>query len=314
MSDRKPNSATRNLSNGDSSRSAEPVYIEFGLLALLALLWGSSYLLIKIAVAEIPPLTLIAVRVVIASVVLCAVVHFQRERFPRDAATWRQLFVQAFLSSIGAWTVLAWGQQFIDSSMASVLNSTSPIFVVLITVIWTRHEVVNLRRLSGVTLGIVGVVLIVGIDVLRGLGDQVAGQLAALTGALMYAAAAIYGKRFSSLPVSVTSAATMIWSVVVLVPASLLVDRPWTLVPSAGAIVAALSLGLFCTALALLIYFRLLKTLGSVGTTSQSYLRAGVGVALGVLLLGEKITAVIFAGLVCAILGVLLINFPQRKR
>ena len=113
--------------------------IEFSLLGVLALLWGSSYLLIKLALASIPPFTLIAVRVTIAAVLLLTVVRVRSEHLPRNAATWRGFVVQAFLNSIGAWTVLAWGQQYVDSGLAGVLNSTSPLFVFLLTLLWTRQ-------------------------------------------------------------------------------------------------------------------------------------------------------------------------------
>jgi drug/metabolite transporter (DMT)-like permease len=286
----------------------------YALLALLALLWGSSYLLIKVAVADIPPITLIAIRVAIAALFLVAVMAVRGESLPRDAGTWRLLLLQAFFNSIGAWTILAWGQQYVDSGLASVLNSTSPIFVFFITLLITRHEAVGTLKLAGAIVGAAGVVMIVGVDVLNGLGQQVAGQLAALSGAFLYACAAINGKRFSALPATVTAAGTMIWATVWLVPLSLALDRPWTLAPSAKAIGAALILSVLCTGVALLIYFRLVKTLGSMGVASQSYLRAGVGVFLGVALLGERITPVMGLGLVAAVLGVALINMPARPR
>ncbi len=291
-----------------------PASVEYLLLALLALLWGSSYLFIKIAVAEIPPLTLIALRVTIAGAFLVAVMGWRQERLPRDAKTWRMLLVQSFLNGIGAWTVLAWGQQYVDSGLASVLNSTSPIFVFLFTFLITRHETTSGLKLFGALLGLLGVVLIVGVDVLAGLGQQVAGQLAAVAGAMLYACASIYGKRFTHLSATAIATATMIWAVIVLVPASLIVDKPWTLSPSGSALMAVFVLAIFCTGLALLIYFRLLKTLGSLGVASQAYLRAGIGVLLGIVFLGEQITSVMAMGLLAAIIGVAAINMPARAR
>ncbi len=286
--------------------------IEIGFLALLALLWGSSYLFIKVAVTEIPPITLIASRVFVAAVFLSIVLALKRERLPRDPKTWRMLFVQAIFNSIGAWTILAWGQQFVDSGLASVLNSTSPIFVFFITLLITRHETVNAMKLFGATLGLLGVLFIVGVDVLNGLGQQITGQLCAIAGAILYACAAIYGKRFGHLSATVTSAGTMIWASVCLVPLSLLIDKPWTLEPSLKALSAALILAIFCTGIALLIYFRLVKTLGSMGVASQAYLRAGIGVLLGILFLGEEISLIVGIGLLAAIVGVAAINMPKR--
>ena len=287
---------------------------ELSLLALLALLWGSSYLFIKVAVAEIPPVTLIALRVLGAAIFLMLMMGARSERLPRDARTWRMLLVQSVLNSIGAWTVLAWGQQYVDSGLASVLNSTSPIFVFLITALVTRHEAVNGRKLAGAVLGLMGVALIVGVDVLRGLGDQVAGQVACLVGAALCAGAAIYGKRFGHISAVATATGTMIWASVVLVPLALLLDRPWTMAPSLMTLAATAVLSIICTGVALLIYFRLVRTLGSMGVASQSYLRAGIGVLLGLVFLRETFTLPVAAGLGAAIAGVALINWPAKKR
>lgn len=294
--------------------SAGNLRTELPLLALLALLWGSSYLFTKVAVAEIPPVTLIALRVLGAAVFLMIVMAARSEKLPRDGRTWRMLLLQAIFNSIGAWTVLAWGQQFVESGLASVLNSTSPIFVFVITALVTRHEAISGRKLAGAALGVLGVVMIVGVDALRGLGDQVAGQIACLVGAALYAGAAIYGKGFGHITAVATATGTMIWASVVLVPLALVLDRPWTLAPSATAVIATAVLSIACTGVALLIYFRLVRTLGSMGVASQSYLRAGIGVLLGIAFLDETFTVPVALGLGAAVLGVALINWPSRLR
>jgi drug/metabolite transporter (DMT)-like permease len=281
---------------------------ELALLGVLALLWGSSYLLIKVAVADIPPLSLVAFRVSLAGALLLAVMHMQGERFPKDAHAWRLLLLQSFLNSLGPWILLAWGQQFVASGLAGVLNSTSPIFVFLITLTITRHESVGPAKLGGALLGMLGVVLIIGTDALQGLGEQLFGQLAVLASAILYAVAAINGKRLGHLAPTVSAAATMLIAALILAPLSLVFDRPWTLRPSTEAIMAATALAVFSTGLALLIYFRLVRTLGSMGVTSQSYLRAGISVLLGILILDEHLTASVAVGLVAAILGVAAIN------
>lgn len=287
---------------------------ELALLALLALCWGASYTMTKIAVHDLPPFTLIAARVTIAAAFLSVVMVASGVSLPRDGTTWRRLFIQAFFNSIGAWTILAWGQRHIDSGLASVLNSTSPIFVFFITWLITRHENVSLLKLGGALLGLGGVILIVGTGALKGLGAQVAGELAALFAAVLYACAAIHGKRFSHLPSVVTATGTMVCASVTLVPLALLIEAPWRLQPSTPALLATVGLGVFSTGLAFLIYFRLIHTLGSMGVASQSYLRAGVGVGLGIMLLGERITPLVGLGLVAALLGVAAINMPQRVR
>jgi len=282
---------------------------EISLLLLLALFWGSSYLFLKVAVAEIPPLTLIAARVGGAALFLLIVLRFRKERLPNEGRTWRMLGVQSFLNSIGAWTLLAWGQQHVDAGLASVLNSTSPIFVFLFTVLVTRHEAIGAAKVTGAVIGICGVTLIVGIDALQGLGASVAGQLACLLSAALYAGAAIYGRHFGHLGACATAAGTMLWGVAVLVPLALVFDRPWTLSPSLAAIAATAMLSIFCTGVALMLYFRLVRTLGSLGVASQAYMRAGFGVVLGMMFLGETMSFTVAAGLAAAILGVALINW-----
>lgn len=286
---------------------------EFALLALLALLWGSTYFFLKIAVAEIPPVTVIAARVSVAAAFLLAVLFLRGERLPADFATWRRLFMLSLLNSTIAWTVLAWGQQHIDSSLASVLNSTSPIFVFLFTLVVSRHESTNPTRFFGACLGLVGVIFIVGTEALAGLGREVAGQAAAVGGAMLYGCAAIYGRRFSHLSAPVTAAGTMLCAAACLVPLSLVLDAPWRLAPSAGALAAVAVISVFCTGVALMVYFRLVHTLGSLGVASQAYLRVVVGVLLGTLFLGEHLPLLVVTGSATAVLGVVLINLPALR-
>jgi len=294
------------------TESSAALVPELLLLGLLALLWGSSYLLIRVALDSLPPLTLMAIRVGLAALVLLPVMAWQGHRLPRDPATWRQLFVQSILNATAAWTLLAWGQQFVDSGLAGVLNSTSPIFVFFITLLVTRHEALSLLKLAGALLGVAGVMLIIGVDALAGLGREVTAQVAVLLGAFCYGCAAVNGKRFSHLPPTVTATAIMLCASAVLLPAALVIDRPWSLRPEPAALLAATTLSVLCTAFALLLYFRLVRTLGSMGVASQAYLRAGVSVLLGILLLGESFRPAVGLGLALVILGVAAINLPRR--
>lgn len=290
--------------------------IEIALLALLATLWGSSYLLIKVALATIPPVTLMALRVTLAAMFLLAVMRIRREHLPSDSRTWRDLFVQSLLNSSVAWLVLAWGAQFVPSGMAGVLNSTSPLFVFLLTAFSasaSSGSTKSLKKITGVVLGFVGVLLVVGMDSLRGLGQQVLAQAAVLFGAFLYACAALNGKRLAHLSPLVTATGTMLWAAVTLVPLSLLLEQPWTLTPSNTSLSAAATLAILCTGIALIIYFRLMHSLGAMGVASQSYLRAGVSVLLGLILLGEQLSATVLLGLIVTIVGVALINWPARK-
>ncbi|TAG06152.1 MAG: EamA family transporter [Betaproteobacteria bacterium] len=286
---------------------------ELLLLGVLACLWGSSYLLIKVALGSIPPTTLMAFRVALAALFLLAVMRFRGERLPTDSLSWRRLFVQSLLNSSLAWLVLAWGAQYVPSGLAGVLNSTSPLFVFLITALMGANGNHSITKSVGVALGFVGVVLVVGVDALQGFGQQALAQAAVLFGAFLYACAALNGKRLAHLSPLVTATGTMLWAALTLVPLSIVIDQPWTIRPSLNAMLAATTLSLLCTGVALIVYFRLIKTLGPMGVASQSYLRAGISVLLGLVVLGEQLSPTVLMGLVIIIAGVAMINVPQKK-
>jgi len=283
------------------------------LLLALATLWGASYTFIKIGVATIPPVTLIAARTLIAGAVLVVVIRSRGLRLPGDAASWRRFLTQACLNSVVPFTLIAWAERSVDAGLATILNSTSPIFTFLLTAAVTRHEAVTARKLIGVIAGIAGTAAIVGTQALDGLGREVWAQLAIVLATICYAGAAIFGRGFKSLDPMMPAAGSMLCGAAILVPASLVIDRPWTLAPSAASLAALAGLSLVSTALAFVIYFRLVQTLGSVGTTAQAYLRVPIGVGIGALILGESLTPIAWAGLVCVLVGVAAMTIPARK-
>ena len=291
-----------------SQESDDPGFVDYALLVLLAVLWGSSYAFIKIAVETVPPLTTIAVRAILAGLILAAVAAMQGHRFDAARGHWPGLLIQALLNSILPFTLIAWSLVYIDSGLAGILNATPPIFVLLITYLWTRHEPVTMASLFGVAAGIGGVTLMIGFDALSGLGRSAVAQLAVTAASLCYGFAAIYGRRFNAVPPAVTAAGTMAWAAVILVPLSLVVDRPWSLAPSAASLAALVVLSAFCTALALIVYFRLIRTLGSMGLSTNSYLRVAVSVFVGVAFLGESVGWTTAAGVVLILAGVAAIN------
>nr|WP_236777587.1 EamA family transporter [Agrobacterium tumefaciens] len=284
------------------------------LLALLSTLWAASYTFIKIGVETIPPITFIALRTLIAGLLLYVVIRLRGLRLPTDFATWRLFFIQACINSVLPFTLIAWAEQSIDAGLAVILNATTPIFTFLLTALVIRHEPVSGRKLFGTIAGMTGVCLIIGVEALSGAGEAIWSQLAVLTAAFSYACAAIFSKNFKGLDPVMPAAGSLICGAVLLLPVSLIVDRPWTLSPSAASLTALVCLSVFSTALAFMIYFRLMQTLGSVGTTSQAYLRVPVGVAIGMAFLGEMPTLAMWVGLVCVIAGVLAMTLPSRRR
>jgi drug/metabolite transporter (DMT)-like permease len=286
---------------------------ELALLLALSTLWGASYTFIRIGVETIPPVTLIAARTLIAGAILVAIIRLRGLKLPSDRQTWGRFLFQACLNSVVPFTLIAWAEQTTDAGLATILNSTSPIFAFLLTVLIIRHESVTGRKLFGVSAGLIGTSLIVGVEALGGLGHELWAQLAIVAATFCYAGAAIFGKNFTGLNPMMPAAGSMICGASILIPASVIVDRPWTLAPSANSVFALVGLSVFSTALAFVIYFRLVQTLGSVGTTAQAYLRVPIGVTIGFLFLGEHLTPTAWLGLACVVAGVIAMTLPARK-
>jgi drug/metabolite transporter (DMT)-like permease len=288
--------------------------VDISLLVLLSMLWGASYTFIKIGVESIPPVTLIAARTTLAGGMLLALLHLRGIAFPRDVATWRRFLIQAALHSAVPFTLIAWAQLSVDAGLTTILSSTSPIFAFLMTWAVTRHENVDGRKLFGVMAGLGGICLVIGVDALGGFGEQFLAQMAIVLATLCYAGAAIFGRNFQGLDPMVPATGSLVCGAALLIPISLAVEHPWSLSPSRASLLALLGLSVFSTALASVLYFRLLRRLGSVGVTAQAYLRVPFGVSFGVLFLGETLAPTAWAGLVCVVAGVCAMTLPGRSR
>ena len=288
--------------------------VELALLLVLAGLWGGSYTFIKLGVETIPPLTLIAARTLIAGLVLLVVIRWRGLRLPRDLATWRLFLVQAGLNSVVPFTLIAWAERSVDAGLATILSSTSPIFVVLLSCFSASAERLSGLRLVGIAAGLAGTVLIVGAQAMTGFGEQLWAQLALVAASICYGGAALFGRSFKGLDPIMPAAGSLLCGALVLLPLSLMLDRPWTLSPSAQSIQALIALSLVSTALAFVIYFRLIARLGAVATTSVAYLRVPTGVLIGMVFLGEALAPTAWAGLGFVIAGVMAMTVPLRAR
>jgi drug/metabolite transporter (DMT)-like permease len=229
---------------------------------------------------------------------------------------WAAFFAQGLLQSALPFTLISWGELHIASGLAGVLNATPPMFVLAIAMMTGRgRQAISSRKIIGVALGLAAVAVTIGIDALSALGTTAPLAQAAVLGAsLCYALAPIWGQRFSGFPATVTAAGAMSCAAILMVPAALVLERPWTLAPTSHAVAAVVSLAVICTALAMVIYFRLIRTLGPLGTTSGSYLRAGFAVALGTAWLGERFTWSALAGMTLILAGVIAITMPLPAR
>ena len=297
----------------DASASEPSLGGELALLVLLATLWGGSYTFIKLGVATIPPVTLIAGRTLVAGLLLLLIMHWRGVRLPNDTATWRRFLFQACLNSVIPWTLIAWAERSVDAGLATILNSTSPIFTFFLTLAIAHQDELSRRKLFGVVAGMAGICLIIGVQAFHGFGEQVVAQIAIVTATVCYAGGAVFSRGFKGLDPMAPAAGSLLCGAAILLPVSFVAERPWTLMPSTTSVLALLGLAVFSTAIAFVIYFRLIQTLGSVGTTAQAYLRVPIGVALGVLLLGEKLSPTAWMGLACVVIGVAAMTIPARK-
>jgi drug/metabolite transporter (DMT)-like permease len=288
-----------------------PSPVDYGLIVLLGVLLGIPYALTKISQTTIPPLTGVAVRVALAAVVLWIYVIVTKVKISALRGHGPRLFVQGCISSVIPYALIAYGQMSVNSALAAILNSTTPLFVCVLSLLWTRHETVTIGRLVGVSAGLAGVVLIAGTNSLTNFGQGTFGQIAIILATVSSAIAAIQGRRFNDIPPALAAAGALSCGAFILVPLSFVVDAPLHSSPSAASVAALLVNAIFATALRSVIYFRLLRTIGSMGTTSVSYLKPAVGVIVGYALMGEVVSWPAMIGLIAILFGVAAIN--QRR-
>jgi drug/metabolite transporter (DMT)-like permease len=273
---------------------------EWAMLVALAILWGGSFFFNGVAVRELPAFTLVWLRVAVAAVTLLAVTRLTGERLPRNLDAWTAFAGMAILNNVLPFVLIVWGQHRIASGLASILNATTPLFTVLIANWLMPDERLTPLKIVGVVVGFAGAAVMVGPDALAGLNGGIVAQIACLGGALSYAFAGIYGRRFRRMGVPPLATATgqVITSAVLLLPVMLLVDEPWTLpMPHAATLMAVLGVGVLSTALAYVLYFRILAAAGATNLLLVTFLIPVSAVLLGALVLGEVLLARQFLGM-----------------
>jgi drug/metabolite transporter (DMT)-like permease len=283
------------------------------LVVLLAFLWGSGYALTKVAVETVPPITVSAMRGLIGGLVLLAVLGRRVPLLWTSGIGAQVYFVQALFNCILPWILVAWASRTIDAGLATILNSLSPIFIYAITWGITRHEPATGRKFIGVSLGLAGVLAIIGMDALSGAGGHTVAELACVAGALCYAIAGVMGRRFAQVSPIVPAAGATLMSAAVLIPLALIVEG-WPAAPSTRSLLALAALGFFTTGLAFVVYFRLIATIGAIAMSSQAYLRIVIGVAIGIVFLGERPTLSMVVGLILVVAGTIAMTMSRPPR
>jgi len=283
-------------------------------LLSLSVLWGGSFFFAKVAIGELRPFTVVFARVALAALALNLMLSFAGSSLFRRGTPWSTLIAMGILNNLIPFSLIFWGQTEIASGLATILNATTPLFTLVLAHLLTRDEKMNGAKVAALLAGFAGVTLLVGPDFL--LGDRAGfwGQIACLGAALSYAFAGVYGRRFQGMGISPMQAAAgqVTTSAVLILPIMLIVDRPWTLaaLPSATVWMALAGLALLSTALAYVLYFRILAAAGATNLLLVTFLIPVIAIPLGAAVLGERLEARHFAGM--ALIGVGLAAIDGR--
>lgn len=289
-----------------------PRWTEYALLGVLALCWGLTYPLTKVGIETIPPITFICWRNFAGVACLLPVLLWRGKRLPTDAATWRVFGFQQMINGTLPFLLITWAQLYVPAALAVVLSSTTPIWAFLIAWAVTRHEPATPGKLAGVVLGLAGAVVIVGVEATKGLGQNLLAQLAIMLATLSFAFGTVNGRNLRHHDPMVLTAGSVLFGGVLLLPFSLVLEQPWTLAPSPASLVALVVMAATGTAVGLLIFYRLVVTIGPIATNSSSYLRIPFGVGLSIVLLGEQVPPSLWSGLVLVVAGIVAMTAPPQ--
>jgi drug/metabolite transporter (DMT)-like permease len=277
-------------------------------LVLLGTIWSSSYLMIKVAVAGIPPLPLVGGRLVLGAATLLAVLALRGIRLPRRPAAWADLTVMALAGNIAPFLLIAWGEQHIDSGLAAVLNATTPFFALLFAVLAFRAERFSAAKLAGLLLGFGGVLVLSGADLAALASSSAQGQLAILLSSACYGFGFAYARaRLRGEPLALSAGQILVASALLAPPALLLTDLP-ALELTLTRLAAWTGLGAVSSGLAYILYYRLIAQVGAVNASLSTYLMPPVGVTLGWLILDEPVGWRTVAGVVGILAGLAVVQ------
>ena len=281
------------------------------ILGTLAVIWGGAFFFIGVAVKHVHPLTYVWLRLTIAAAAMWIFLRFKGEKLGLPASAWGAILLLALLNNALPFTLFGWGQTHIASGLASILNATTPIWGVVVAHVLTDDERLTPRKIAGVVLGFGGVATMIGPSLLSSLGTNAMAQLACVTASLSYALAAVWARRFRRQGISPMSVTTgqLTAGALIMLPMSMLVDRPWTYAfPPLSAWAAIIALALFCTAFGYVLYFRLIATSGATNALLVTLLVPPVAILLGALFLNETLAPQDFIGLGLIALGLAAID------
>ena len=262
------------------------------LLILLASLWGPSFLFIKIAIDQVPPIMLAALRIGIAAIFLNAFLYLRGHRLPIDRDFWKKTLIAGFFAQALPFVLINWGEQYVDSSLASILNGLVPLFTIVIAHFLVAEEKLTRTKLAGVVVGFIGLMVLVMPSLINGAEGSLSGILSITIAAFSYGIGLSYiRKNFVNTPSFTAPAAQLLSVSIYLVPIAHIAYPEFDFVTlSSNVIGSILALAFFGTAIAFIVYFKLIERSGAGYASLVTYLMPIYGVMLGVLFLDEKIT------------------------
>ena len=284
---------------------------DWAMLLLLSFLWGGSFFFISVAVSELPPFTLVTMRVGLAAVTLWLILLVSGYPIPKSPEVWRAFVMMGLLGNALPFSLIAWGQTHIGAGLASIINATTPIFTILIAGAFLSDEHITPRKMLGVTAGLAGVIVLIGPSALLELGTNTMAQLAVIGAAVSYSCATVFGRRFKAMGISPldTAVGQVTASTIILLPVVWFIDKPLQLAnPSLQVWLAVLALAIFSTAFAYILFFRILSSSGATNVVLVTFLAPVTASLLGWLMLDEQLQAKHFIGMACIGLGLAIID------
>ena len=290
---------------------------EWMLLVGLSILWGGSYLFMKLAVLTVPLFTIVLGRVSIAALALLIVLTISGTGIPKGRRIWLAFFGMGIFNNVIPMSLIVFSQNSISVGLASILNSITPLFTILVAHMTTNDERLTFRKLVGISFGFMGVVMLMGPELVDNFGVAALGEWACLGAALSYACANTFGRRFVQLgtkPMQ-TAFGQVVASTVILAPLVIVVDQPWTISdPGFLPVLSILALGLFCTALAYVIYFQILARSGATAIALVTFMIPPSAILMGWLALGEQISSQDFLGMSLIGVGLFSVNRQSNRK
>ncbi len=280
------------------------------ILVVLSVLWGGSFLFIELALRDFEPLTVAFFRVTVAAVLLCLFVLLRDHRFKVALPVWGSFFIMALFNNVIPFVCITWGQKYITGSMASILNATTPFFSIVIVAFILRTEQLTANRLIGLFLGFLGVVVLLGFDILARFDLSNIGQILVLCGSCGYAIAASYGRRFAGMSHMIVATGMLICASITLLPIAVIIERPFSQLCNASAIplFGLLALAVISTVLAYYLYFHLLKETGPTNVLLVTFLIPVSATILGITILREPVTTKTYVGMAIILTSILVLD------